>query len=98
MKINLTPTIIEAARKKKRAASSLSRLPGEPRPFTPITKRTLKQLNLVPPQHLGPDGSITSSRTQEVTKQEASVSPLVLRINELEAENALLRTQLEALQ
>lgn len=97
MQINLTSAVIEASRKKK---PKVSRLPGEPHPFTPITKRTLDQLNLVPPQHLGPDGSITSSRTQEVTVFDSFMfpDPRQLRIEELEAENTLLRTQLEALQ
>lgn len=69
-----------------------SRLPGEPRPFIPLTQRTTDQLNRVPPQFLAPDGTITSSREHEVS----NTDPLLQRIRELEAENTSLRAQLAA--
>jgi hypothetical protein len=67
-------------------APEQARLPGEPRRFKALSFR-----NLTPPQHW--DGAqITSSRPEEVTH---GTDPLLLRIRELEAEIAVLRTQLE---
>jgi hypothetical protein len=75
--------------RKDRASSR--RLPSKHHDFKELTPRHESVRNLTPPQTLAPDGSITSSRGHEVSKSD----PLLLRIKELEAENAALRKQLE---
>lgn len=62
-------------------------LPGETHPF--VQRSSIR--NLVPPQQLAPDGTVTSSREHEVSRGD----PLLLRIRELEAECKALRKQLE---
>lgn len=83
MKIRPTLKTLQG-RGRKAGEAGRPRLPGE--------RHTFRELNLVPPQHLAPDGTITSSREHEVSFGQ---DPLMLRIRELEAEVATLRTQLE---
>lgn len=80
MKISLTLTDLRPAKQPKH-------LPGERHQFIP--RGSVR--NLVPPQQLAPDGSITSPRDHEVSRGD----PLLLRIRELEAECEALRAQLE---
>ena len=74
---------------------SMLRAPSRPERRLPGEKREFKELggmrNLTSPQHLAPDGRITSSREHEVIKGD----PAMLRIKELEAEVAALKAQLE---
>jgi len=79
MKISSTLSDLRPAKER--------RLPGEPHPF----KERSGLRNLVPPQHLEPDGTVVSGRSHEVSKAD----PLMLRIRELEAECEALRQQLE---
>jgi hypothetical protein len=71
--VKISPTLSDL-----RHAKQPKQLPGEPRPFIP--RGSVR--NLVPPQQLAPDGSITSSRKHEVERSD----PLLLRIRELEDE------------
>lgn len=88
MKIRPTLKTLQGRGRKggKASPSSSSRLPGE--------RHTFRELNLVPPQHLAPDGTITSSREHEVS---SGSDPLMLRIRELEAEVATLEAELHNL-
>jgi hypothetical protein len=83
MKLRLTPAMLRQPSRPER------RLPGEKHEFKEAAPGGVR--NLTPPQTLGPDGTITSSRPHEVTKTD----PLLARIRELEAEIAALRNQLE---
>lgn len=64
------------------------------RPRLPGERHTFRELNLVPPQHLAPDGTITSSREHEVS---SGSDPLMLRIRELEAQVQALEAELHNL-
>jgi hypothetical protein len=75
-------------KKAKAAKAARSRLPGERAPFKERTRDSVH--NAVPPQHLGPDGNVASSREREVTRTD----PLLARIRELEEENKQLRAAL----
>ena len=79
------------AKPARKGRTSSRRLPGERHDFKELRPTHEAVRNLTPPQTLAPDGSITSSREHEVSKSD----PLLLRIKELEAENAALRKQLE---
>lgn len=81
--IRLTPAMLRAPARPER------RLKGEKHEFKALTNGVR---NLTPPQHLAPDGQITSSRQHEVVKGDWAQ----LRIKELEAEVAALKAQLEA--
>jgi hypothetical protein len=89
MTLRLTPDML-----RPRPTKLARRLPGERQQFRELAPTHESVRNLTPSQHLAPDGSITSSRAHEVTKSD----PLLLRIKELEAENAALRKQLESQQ
>ena len=82
MRISLTLTDLRPAKESKH-------LPGERRQFIP--RASVR--NLVPPQQLAPDGTITSPREHEVSRGD----PLLLRIRELEKENEELREQISRL-